>query len=102
MRLLNYLNQNNIKSIIIDHHEINKPYPRSNVIINPKKNSLNTEKTFFVCYIFNLFFYRIILIKKSRSNFKLSNLLIYVLLATVCDVMPLRKINKIIAQNTIK
>jgi single-stranded-DNA-specific exonuclease len=36
-----------------------------------------------------------------NSDFKLSNYLIYVLLATVCDVMPLRKINKIIAKNTI-
>jgi single-stranded-DNA-specific exonuclease len=37
---IDYLNQNNVKSIIIDHHEINKPYPRSNVIINPKKTLL--------------------------------------------------------------
>ncbi len=34
---IDFLNQNKIKSIIIDHHEINKPYPKSNVIINPKK-----------------------------------------------------------------
>ena len=97
---IEYLNQNNIKSIIIDHHEINKPYPRSNVIINPKKNSSNTEKT-FLCATSLTYFFIEFLVKKSRSNFKLSNLLIYVLLATVCDVMPLRKINKIIAQNTI-
>ena len=97
---IDYLNQNNIKSIIIDHHEINKPYPRSNVIINPKKKSSNTEKT-FLCATSLTYFFIEFLVKKSRSNFKLSNLLIYVLLATVCDVMPLRKINKIIAQNTI-
>ena len=36
---IDYLNKNNIKSIIIDHHEINKPYPKSNVIINPKKKN---------------------------------------------------------------
>ena len=41
-------------------------------------------------------------IKKNNSNFKIDNYLIYVLLATVCDVMPLRKINKIIASNVIK
>ena len=29
----------NIKSLIIYHHEINKPYPKANVIINPKKNN---------------------------------------------------------------
>ena len=97
---IDYLNQNNIKSIIIDHHEINKPYPRSNVIINPKKNSSNLEKS-FLCATSLTYFFIDFLIKKSKTNFKLSNLLIYVLLATVCDVMPLRKINKIIAQNTI-
>ena len=37
---IDFLNQNEIKSLIIDHHEINKPYPRANVIINPKKNKL--------------------------------------------------------------
>jgi single-stranded-DNA-specific exonuclease len=97
---IDYLNQNNIKSIIIDHHEINKPYPISNAIINPKKNSSNIEKS-FLCATSLTYFFIDFLIKKSQSNFKLSNLLIYVLLATVCDVMPLRKINKIIAQNII-
>ena len=28
-----------IKSIIIDHHEINKPFPKANSIINPKKDN---------------------------------------------------------------
>jgi single-stranded-DNA-specific exonuclease len=97
---INYLNQNNIKSIIIDHHEINKPYPRSNVIINPKKNPSTIEKS-FLCATSLTYFFIDFLIKKSQSSFELSNLLIYVLLATICDVMPLRKINKIIAQNTI-
>jgi single-stranded-DNA-specific exonuclease len=95
-----YLNQNKVKSIIIDHHEINKPYPKTNVIINPKKNFLNIEKT-FLCATSLTYFFIDYLIKKSKSDFRLSNLLIYVLLATICDVMPLRKINKIIAQNTI-
>ena len=34
---IDFLNENKIKSLIIDHHEINKPYPKANVIINPKK-----------------------------------------------------------------
>ena len=54
-----------------------------------------------MCYDFNLFFLDKI-IKKTKSGFKLSDFLIYVLLATVCDVMPLRKYNKIIASNVIK
>ena len=36
---VDFLNENNIKSLIIDHHEISKPFPKANVIINPKKNT---------------------------------------------------------------
>ena len=36
---VDFLNKNNIESIIIDHHEINKPYPDANIIINPKKDN---------------------------------------------------------------
>jgi single-stranded-DNA-specific exonuclease len=97
---IDYLNNHNIKSIIIDHHEINKPYPKSNVIINPKKEFINKENSFLCATALTYFFVEII-IQKTKSNFKISNFLIYVLLATICDVMPLRKINKIIAQNTI-
>ena len=97
---IDYLNQHNIKSIIIDHHEINRPYPKSNVIINPKKEPSNKEKT-LLCATALTYFFIDRLIIKTKSIFKLSNFLIYVLLATVCDVMPLRKINKIIAKNTI-
>ena len=97
---INYLNYNNIKSIIIDHHEINKPYPKSNVIINPKKELIKKEHS-LLCATALTYFFIEIMVKKTKSNFELSNFLIYVLLATVCDVMPLRKINKIIALTTL-
>ncbi len=97
---IDYLNLNNIKSIIIDHHEIHKPYPKSDVIINPKKK-LTYKENSFLCATALTYFFIDILIKKTKSNFRLSNFLIYVLLATICDVMPLRKINKIIARNTL-
>jgi len=97
---IEYLNKHNIKSIIIDHHEINKPFPKSNIIINPKKESFKKESSLLCATALTYFFIEII-IQKTKSNFKISNFLIYVLLATICDVMPLRKINKIIARNTI-
>ena len=97
---VDYLKQNNIRSIIIDHHEINKPYPKSDAIINPKKQLIFKENT-FLCATGLTYFFIDILIKKTKSNFELTNFLIYVLLATICDVMPLRKINKIIARNTL-
>jgi len=97
---IEYLNKHNIKSIIIDHHEINKPFPKSNIIINPKKESFKKESSLLCATALTYFFIEII-IQKTKSNFKISNFLIYVLLATICDVMPLRKINKIIACNAI-
>ncbi|MDA7637187.1 single-stranded-DNA-specific exonuclease RecJ [Candidatus Pelagibacter sp.] len=95
-----YLNRHNIKSIIIDHHDINKPYPKSNVIINPKKESIKKENSLLCATALTYFFIEII-IQNTKSDFKVSNFLIYVLLATICDVMPLRKINRIIAHNAI-
>ncbi len=97
---IDYLNNHNIKSIIIDHHEINKPYPKANVIINPKKDLIKKESS-ILCATALTYFFIEILINKTRSNFKLSNFLIYVLLATICDAMPIRKINKILASTTI-
>jgi single-stranded-DNA-specific exonuclease len=47
------------------------------------------------------YFFLEILVKKIKSSFNISNYLIYVLLALVCDVMPLRKINRYIALNLI-
>ena len=98
---IDFLNKNNIKSIIIDHHEINRPYPKSNVIINPKKNTDYGEYDYFCATTLTYFFIDNV-IKKTKSKFRLSDFLIYVLLATVCDVMPLRKFNKIIASNVIR
>ncbi len=36
---INFLNDNKIKSLIIDHHEMKTPFPQSNAIINPKKKN---------------------------------------------------------------
>src|SRR6056300_348250 len=80
---VDYLNEYNIKSIIIDHHEINKPYPKSDVIINPKKDLVKKE-SYILCATALTYFFIEFIIQKSKSNFKLSNFLIYVLLATVC------------------
>jgi single-stranded-DNA-specific exonuclease len=97
---IDYLNKKQVKSIIIDHHEINKPYPKSNAIINPKKELIKKESSLLCATALTYFFIETV-IQKTKSSFKISNFLIYVLLATVCDVMPLRKINRIIVNNTI-
>jgi single-stranded-DNA-specific exonuclease len=96
-----FLNDNKIKSLIIDHHEINKPFPRAHSIINPKKDNGYIEYD-YLCATTLAYFFLDLLSKKMKSKIKISNFLIYVLLATVCDVMPLRKLNRLIALVALK
>ena len=98
---VDFLNKNKIKSIIIDHHEINKPYPKANIIINPKKDNGYMSTIIFVHQ--HLFIFLLdLLIKKIESSFDIKKYLIHVLLATVCDVMPLRKLNRFISIDALE
>jgi single-stranded-DNA-specific exonuclease len=96
-----FLNDNNIKSLIIDHHEINKPYPKANAIINPKKDNGYIEFD-YLCATALTYFFLDSLSKKIINPINLNDFLIYVLLATVCDVMPIRKLNRQIAITVFK
>ena len=98
---IDFLNENEIKSLIIDHHEINKPFPNANSIINPKKNNGYKEYD-YLCATTLVYFFLDLLIKEVKSKIDIADYLIYVLLATVCDVMPLRKLNRLIALNALK
>jgi len=98
---IDFLNENEIKSLIIDHHEINKPFPNANSIINPKKDNGYKEYD-YLCATTLTYFFLDLLIKEIKSEIIISDYLIYVLLATVCDVMPLRKLNRLIALNALK
>ena len=97
---IDFLNDNKIKSLIIDHHEISKPFPKANEIINPKKDNGYIEYD-YLCATTLSYFFLDLLIKKIKSMIKISDYLVYVLLATVCDVMPLRKLNRLIAINVL-
>ena len=98
---IDFLNENEIKSLIIDHHEINKPFPNANSIINPKKDNGYKEYD-YLCATTLSYFFLDLLIKEIKSEINIADYLIYVLLATVCDVMPLRGLNRLIALNTLK
>ena len=97
---INFLNERKINSLIIDHHQINKPYPKANSIINPKKDNGYIEYDYFCATTLTYFFLEL-LSEKIKTNFIIKDYLIFVLLATVCDVMPLRYINRLIAIKTL-
>ena len=98
---IDFLNENKIKSLIIDHHEINKPFPKANAIINPKKDNgyINYD---YLCATTLVYFFLDSLSQKIKNKINISDYLVYVLLATVCDVMPLRKLNRLIALVVLK
>ena len=98
---VNYLNNRNIKSLIIDHHEIYRSYPKANVIINPKKECEYNEYDYFSTGVLSYFFLDLY-IKKKQIKIDIQDQLILVLLTIICDVMPLRKINRVIALNVLK
>ena len=93
---VDFLNENKINSLIIDHHEINKPFPKSNMIINPKKNNGYSNYD-YLCASTLVYFFIDLLIKRLKYKINFRRYLIYVLLATVCDVMPLRKLNRLLS-----
>ena len=53
---IDFLNENKIKSIIIDHHEINRPFPSANSIINPKKDNGYIEYEYLCATTLTYFF----------------------------------------------
>ena len=97
---INYLNNLNIKTIIIDHHELVKPYPKSNSFINPKKNK-NDDHSNLCASALVYFLIDMIKQKISLKNYSKSDLFLTAL-ATVCDVMPLRGLNRNIVQKAYK
>ena len=98
---VNLLNMNCINSIIIDHHEIYKPYPKTNNLINPKKKC-DYENLNYLCSASITYFFIDYFLNKEKLKKDFNQNLIYVVLATVCDVMPLRYINRIIAKNVLE
>jgi single-stranded-DNA-specific exonuclease len=96
-----YLKTKKISVLIIDHHNTKFPYPISDVFINPKKNS-DYDKYNYLCTTFLTYLFIELYIRKYRLKISIENDLIYVLLATVADVMPMIGINKVLAKNVLK
>ena len=90
---IDYLNKLKIKSIIIDHHEISKPFPKSNTLINPKKeNKIKNQVN--LCASALVYFLIDILRKELNLKISLKLNIFLTALATICDVMPLRGLNR--------
>ena len=100
-KAVRFMNSKKISSLIIDHHNIVRPYPLSDVIINPKKKG-SYKKYDYLCTVFLTYLFLDLYIKKNQLRISIKDDQIYVLLATVADVMPLRGINRLLCINVIK
>ena len=98
---VDFLNKKKIDTIIIDHHIIDKPYLKSTSIINPKKNCEYSNFD-FLCSASLTYFFLENFIKENEYKYSLRDDLIYVLLATISDVMPLRNINRFMCIKVLK
>ena len=99
--VIKYIKSKNIRCLIIDHHNVLIPNSISDVFINPKKN-VEYKNYDYLCTTFLTYMLIDLYIKFEKSNYSLKEDQIYVLLATVADVMPIRGINKVLALNIIK
>ena len=98
---VDFLNKKNINSIIIDHHDINHPYPKSTSLINPKKNC-DYKKYDYLCSAFLTYLLIDLYVKKNNLKLNISDQLIYVAIATIADVMPLREENRFVIKDVIE
>jgi len=93
---INYLETKNLKTIIIDHHQIYKKKKLiKTVIINPLKNFNKNYSSNFCATTLVYFFLKYLndkLIKEKKINF--TKYLFFSAIATICDQMPLRDLNK--------
>ena len=97
---IDYLNKLKIQTIIIDHHEIVKPYPKASVFINPKKNHDNLFLNNLCASALTYFLIELIH-KDLKLNFPKKKYNLLAALATICDVMPLNNLNRYIIKKAI-
>ena len=95
---IDFLEKSGVKTIIIDHHKIHevKNY-KNTVIINPLKDSSFKEYSIFCATTLVYFFIKYLVnILNTHKKVNLSKYLFFAAIATICDQMPLRGLNKTI------
>lgn len=93
---ISYLEKNGLKTIIIDHHQIYKKNNYKNtIIINPLKTFSKNESSFF-CATTLVYFFIIYLNNNLKKKIQIDHnkYLFFSAIATICDQMPLRGMNR--------
>ncbi len=95
--VINFLKKKNIEILIIDHHFINIKLDPDLIIINPMKNPKEYMSQNFCAAA--LTFYLIDLVNtKIKKKINIYNFLFLAFLGTICDLMPLRHLNRLMSK----
>ena len=105
---INYAKEKNIRVVVIDHHEV-KENTKADAIINPKqkndKSRLNYLATVGITFLFLVAINRKLRQKSyfiEKAEPDLREFLDLVALGTVCDLVPLYKVNRLLVKKGIK
>ena len=95
---LNILSKKGVNTIVIDHHQIYEKNNNNNVIIiNPLKNFHNTKYSIFCATTLVYFFIKYVNLNFHKNiSFDDNKYLFFATLATICDQMSLRNLNRVI------
>ncbi len=101
---IDYLEKKDIKTIIIDHHQIQKEFIYKNtVIINPLKKNLK-KNSYYLCATTLVYFFLKYInnLLKNKKDIDFNKYLFFSAIGTICDQMPLRNINKRLVKKALK
>ena len=108
---INFAKENNIDVIVLDHHQSEVKLPNAFSIINPNRFDDNSELQYLcavgVAFIFLVSLNRELREKKWFSQHKIKepnliNCLDLVSLGTICDVVPLKGLNRAFVKQGLK
>ncbi|MBL0717932.1 MAG: single-stranded-DNA-specific exonuclease RecJ [Alphaproteobacteria bacterium] len=98
------LKDNNIKTIILDHHTCLDTLPQADAMINPQRKDDVSGLQFLsaVGVVFYFLVHTNSILKRRNEGIDLEPLLVFVALGTLCDVVPLIEENRTFVKRGLK
>ncbi len=101
-----YIQRKGIKHLVIDHHEepinVDETYLKPNAIIDPKQKACGYEFKEMCAAGLSYRFCVILLESINKKVDFLDELLVFAMIGTICDIVPLLKDNRIIAKEGLE
>ena len=108
---IDFANEKDVDVVIVDHHQSTEVLPKAKAIVNPNRFDENSELTYLCAAGVTFLFLAAIVTKLRKEQFfnlnqinepDILNYLDLVTLGTVCDVVPLRGLNRAFVTQGLK